>query len=120
MADDTSDDVSSTGLLDEARLEMDRASDDLERLVRLLDERTGRVEWLEALVDELLGLVDVPALVVDADGCITAVSRGAEDGLPGARDALGKPAKSLLSWPLDDDVVKVPLPGSATLVVLPR
>jgi PAS domain-containing protein len=120
MGDDTSDDVSDTGLLDEARLEMDRASDDLERVVRLLDERTARVEWLEALVDELLGLVGVPVLVLDADGCITAVSRGAEDDLPGARDALGKPGRSVLPEPLGDDVTKVSLPGAATLVVLPR
>lgn len=120
MGDDTADDVSSTGLLDEVRLEMDRASEDLERVVRLLDERTERLEWLEALVDELLGLVEVAALVIDADGCITAVSRGAEDALPGARDALGKPWKSLLPSPLGDDVTKVALPGAATLVVLPR
>lgn len=120
MADDMTDDRSDAGVLDAARQEMDRAADDLERLVRLLDERTERVEWLEALVDELLDLVGVPALVVDADGRITGLSRAAEADLPGARGALGKLAASVLPDPLGDDVTTVSLPGAATLVVLPR
>lgn len=120
MADDWTEDPSDAGLLDAARLEMDRAAGDLERVVRLLDERTERVEWLETLVDELLELVGVPALVVDADGCILALSRAAEADLPGAKGALGKPVSSLLPDLLDDDVTTVPLPGAATLVVLSR
>jgi len=120
MGDDMRDDRSDAGLLDAARQEMDRASDDLERLARLLEERTDRVEWLEALVDELLELVGVPALVVDADGRIAGLSRGAEVDLPGARGALGKPATSVLPDPLGEGATTVSLPGEATLVVLPE
>lgn len=120
MGDDVTEDMSDAGLLKAARQEMDRASEDLERVVRLLDERTEQVDLLEALVDELLGLVDVSALVLDGDGRITAVSRGAEKDLPGVAGALGKPARSVLGMPLGDDVTRVELPGSATLVVLPR
>jgi hypothetical protein len=119
MGDDM-DDRSEAGLLDAAREEMERAAGELERIVRLLDERTERVEWLEALVDELLDLVGVPALVVDAEGRIAGLSRAAEDGLPGAKDALGKPATSVLPDPLGDGATTVALPGAVTLVVLPR
>ena len=119
MADDT-EDRGDADLLDTARLEMERAAVDLERVVQLLGERTERVEWLEALVDELLDLVGVPAVVLDADGRVTAVSRGAEAELPGASGALGKPARSALPDALGDDVQRVALPGATTLVVLPR
>ncbi|HEY8545542.1 MAG TPA: hypothetical protein VIL36_10860 [Acidimicrobiales bacterium] len=120
MGDDTSDDGGQADLLAEVRVEMERAAGDLERVVALLTERTERVEWLEALVDELLGLLGVPAVVLDADGRVTAMSRGAEDELPGGRAVLGKPAKSVLPDALGEDVRRVALPGSNTLVVLSR
>ena len=114
------DDGGQADLLAEARLEMDRAAGDLERVVALLGERTERVEWLEALVDELLGMLGVPAVVLDADGRVAAMSRGAEDELPDGRGALGKPAKSALPDALGEDVRRVALPGANTLVVLSR
>jgi hypothetical protein len=118
MGDDMIEERGDADLLAEARLEMDQAAGDLERVVALLGERTERVEWLEALVDELLGMLGVPAVVLDADGRVTAMSRGAEDGLPDGRDALGKPAKSALPDALGEDVRRVALPGANTLVVL--
>lgn len=118
MGDDMTDDRGDAGLLDTARQEMERAAGDLERVVEMLGERTERVEWLEALVDELLGLLGVPAVVLDADGRVTAMSRGAEDELPGGRAALGKPAMSAVLDALGEDVRRVTLPGATTLVVL--
>lgn len=118
MGDDMTDEAGDADLLAEARLEMERAAGDLERVVALLGERTERVEWLEALVDELLGMLGVPAVVLDADGRVAAMSRGAEDELPGGRGVLGKPAKSALPDALGEDVRRVALPGANTLVVL--
>lgn len=118
MGDDVTDDVSDASLLDEARQELDRAAGDLERVLGLLGERTERVEWLEALVDELLGLVSVSAVVLDAEGRVTALSRGAEAEVADPRGALGKSAKSVLPGALGDDVHRVALPGATTLVVL--
>ena len=119
MGDDLTDQRTDAALLDEAREEMDRAADDLERVVALLGERTERVEWLEALVDELLGLLTVSAVVLDADGRVTALSRAAEAEVTDAKGALGKAAKSVLPEALGDDVRRVALPGATTLVVLP-
>jgi len=118
MGDDMTDDRGDADLLAEARQEMDQAAGDLERVLALLGERTEQVEWLEALVDELLGLLGVPAVVLDADGRVAAMSRGAEDELPSGRDVLGKPAKSALPDALGEDVRRVALPGANTLVVL--
>ena len=106
--------------LDEARLELDRAADDIERLLRRLDERTERVEWLESLLDELLGLLTVPVVVIDDAQCIVAASHKAEEQVPGLAGALGRPASSVLPGRKADDLdVVAILPGGARLVVLP-
>jgi len=105
---------------DEARVELDRAADDLERLIERLDERTQRVEWLETLLDEVLELLTVPALVIDDERRIVAASRGAEAQVPGVAESLGRPATAVLPKQMADDLsVVATLPGGSRLVVLP-
>lgn len=116
---------------DQARRELEGAASDLERLTELLGERTDALDTLEALVDHLLGLVDVPLVVVDADGRIAAVSRGAADSVDALADALGKPAKSVLPTGSAGPAVPAPAPSetdgadpegvaASRVVVLPR
>jgi nitrogen fixation/metabolism regulation signal transduction histidine kinase len=117
--------------IDEMRIELEQAANDLERVTAQLRERSDQVERLEALLDEMLGLLDVPVVVVGADRRVAAMSRGAAQLLPENSRVLGKAASSVLPRSLADRVVAfadgtapsdgdglVALPGGATLVVL--
>jgi nitrogen fixation/metabolism regulation signal transduction histidine kinase len=127
--------------IDEMRTELERAAEDLERVTAQLRERSDEVERLEALLDTMLGLLDVPVVVVGPDRRVAALSRGAAEVLPENSKALGKAASSVLPRRLADRVVAfadgqaagqadgegateddsdglVALPGGATLVVL--
>jgi hypothetical protein len=73
----------------------------VEDATRQLDELTGEVaarrtavDDLEALADVLLGLCDVPIVVVDGRRRVAGLSRGAGDRLEGA--AIGKPLTSVV------------------------
>jgi hypothetical protein len=116
---------------DEVRRELEGAAVDLERVTSLLHERTEALDTLEALVDHLLGLVDVPLVVVDADGRIAAVSRTAADTVDDLADALGKQATAVLpagaltagaavSGAEDGGLRVVALPRGSSLVRLDR
>jgi PAS domain-containing protein len=131
--------------IEEMRNEMERAAGDLERITEQLHERSVQVERLEALVDHMLGLIELPVVVVGADRKVSAVSRGAAALLPQTSRVLGKNASSVLPRPLADRLAAfadkvaaaegteddspasgglaegndlVALPGGATLVVL--
>lgn len=118
MGNDGTQDANDASMLDAAREEMERAAEDLEGLTSRLRDCTARVDWLESLVDELLGLLVVPALVLDRDGCILAMSRGAERLLDDPDAALGRAAATVLPRPVADTLtLVVALPGESTLVV---
>jgi hypothetical protein len=118
MADERTRDAAEAAGLDAARIELDRAAEDLEQVTALLADRTDRVDWLEALVDELLGLLDVPAVVVDGDGCVLALSQGAEKQVADHAAALGRPVAKVLPRPLADALtLVVALPGGSNLMV---
>lgn len=106
---------------EQARAELERAAHELEQLTDQLHERIEDVARLEVLADALLGLVATPAVVVDAEGTVTAVSRGAVTRLPDLADAVGRAAKAAVpDWddrPEGDPSVVV-LPGGSKLVVL--
>lgn len=131
--------------IEEMRDELERAAGDLERITEQLHERSVQVERLEALIDHMLGLLELPVVVVGPDRKVSAVSRGATALLPQTSRALGKTAASVLPGPLADRVAAfadkvaltngtgdggaeggtladgndlVALPGGATLVVL--
>ena len=117
--------------IEEMRIELERAAGDLERVTAELRERSDQVERLEALLDEMLGLLDVPVVVVGPDRRVAAMSRGAAGVLRQNSRALGKAASAVLPRALADRVVAfadgtsgadggdlVALPGGATLVVL--
>jgi hypothetical protein len=107
-------------VIEEARAELDRAASELERLTDELNERTALVEQLEVLADALLDLVQTPAVVVDAEDRIVAVSRGAAKAYPELADALGRSARTVLPhWDDEDvDVSTVELPHGSKLRVL--
>ena len=120
--------------IEEMRIELERAAGDLERVTAELRERADQVERLEALVDQMLGLLDVPVVVVGPDHKVSAMSRGAVGVLPETTRVLGKAASSVLPRALVERVTAfadgtlggegngnrdlVALPGGATLVVL--
>lgn len=117
--------------IEEMRTELERAADDLERVTEQLRERSDQVERLEALLDEMLGLLDVPVVVVGPDRRVSAMSRGAAVLLPETTRVLGKAASAVLPRALVERVVAFgegtdgagghdlrALPGGATLVVL--
>jgi hypothetical protein len=130
--------------IEEMRDELERAAGDLERITEQLHERSVQVERLEALVDHMLGLLELPVVVVGPDRKVSAVSRGASALLPQTSRVLGKAASSVLPRPLAERVAAfaekvaatngtgdgagsgtladgndlVALPGGATLVVL--
>jgi hypothetical protein len=131
--------------IEEMRDELERAAGDLERTTEQLHERSVQVERLEALVDHMLGLLELPLVVVGPDRKVAAVSRGATALLPQTSRVLGKTAASVLPRPLADRLAAfadqvavsngtgddaalggtladgndlVALPGGATLVVL--
>jgi nitrogen fixation/metabolism regulation signal transduction histidine kinase len=117
--------------LDEMRSELETAAGDLERVTEQLRERSDQVERLEALLDEMLGLLEVPVVVVGPDRRVSAMSRGAAHLLPETSRVLGKAASAVLPRALvdrmaafadgttpADDRDLVALPGGATLVVL--
>jgi hypothetical protein len=125
--------------IDEMQSEIERAAGDLERVTEQLRERSDEVERLEALVDRMLGLLEVPMVVVGPDRRVAAMSRGAAAVLSGAGvpRVLGRSAASVLPRPLAERVAAfaeqpgqpgrdegegaddlVALPGGATLVVL--
>jgi hypothetical protein len=99
-------------LLDEARLELSEAAEDLERLNQRLRDHTLEIQRLEVLVDQLLAVLEVPAIVVDADGRITALSRGAADSRADLSDALGKPASSVMPQGIADEALRIVASGS--------
>lgn len=120
MVENATDDGRRRAGSDDARAELDRAADDLERLIERLDERTQRVEWLESLLDEVLELLAVPALVIDDERRIVAASRGAEAQFPGVAESLGRPATAVLPARMAEELdVVATLPGGSRLVVLP-
>jgi nitrogen fixation/metabolism regulation signal transduction histidine kinase len=117
--------------IEEMRNELDRAAGDLQRVTAELRERSDQVEQLEALLDEMLELLDVPVVVVGPDRRVAAMSRGAAGLLPDTSRVLGKAASSVLPRALAERVVAFgegaaeadghdlrALPGGATLVVL--
>jgi hypothetical protein len=119
--------------IEEMQTELERAAADLERVTTELRERSDQVERLEALLDEMLGLLDVPVVVVGPDRRVAAMSRGAAGVFPQNSGVLGKAASAVLPRALADRVVAfadgttgtdadggglVALPGGATLVVL--
>jgi hypothetical protein len=96
-------DKSPAALLDEMRRELERAAVDLERVTEQLHHRTGLVDALEALADELLDLLTLPVLLVDATGRVTALSRGAAAVVEvddSRASVVGKQASSVLPAPL--------------------
>jgi PAS domain-containing protein len=114
-------DAEHTDRLDDARRELEGAAVDLERVTELLHERSEAVDALEVLVDHLLELVDVPLVVVDADGRIAAVSRGAAATVGALADALGKPARAVLpSGALAEASPEAEGPARSHVVALPR
>lgn len=104
--DDNRDEGHPVALLDDMRRELERAADDLERATQQLHQRTGLVEHLEVLVDELLGLLVVPVVLVDENARVTALSRGASDMFevddPAA--VVGKTVSSVLPAPVSKEV----------------
>jgi nitrogen fixation/metabolism regulation signal transduction histidine kinase len=95
-------------LLEEVRAELDAAAQDLERLNEQLRDRVVEVQRLEILVDHLLDRLTVPALVVDPDGRLAAVSRGAVDGYAQlSRDAVGRPVSTVLPEDLAEQIRKI-------------
>lgn len=107
-------------VIEQARAELDRAASELERLTDQLNECTALVERLEVLADALLDLVPTPAVVVDSEDRIVAVSRGAAKEFPELADALGRSARSVLpAWGDEDSPVdSVELPDGSKLLVL--
>jgi hypothetical protein len=106
-SDDSTDDSTDGGprILEEARTELEQAAEDLERLTRELQERTRWVARLEALVDVLLDVTTASVVLVDPDGTVAAVSRGAVAQLPLLADGLGQQAARLLPKPVAAAVV---------------
>lgn len=95
-------------LLDDFRIELEQAADDIDRLTKGLQDRNLVVERLEMLTTEILGLLSAPAVVVDIDGRIVAISQGAIDRYPGlSEEALGELAPSVLSSQLAGDIMAV-------------
>jgi PAS domain-containing protein len=107
-------------VIEQARAEVERASRELERLTEQLNDRTELVERLEVLTDALLDLLPTPAVVVDAEGTLVAVSRGAAAEYPYLADALGRSAATVLPkiGGDDDDTDTVALPDGSRLLVL--
>lgn len=95
-------------LLDDLRTELEQAADDISRLTESLRERNLVVERLETLIAEVLGFLTAPAVVVDGDGKIVAVSQGAVDDYPGITEgSLGEPSSNVLPAQLADDIMAV-------------
>lgn len=91
-------------LLGEVQSELERSAEDLARLTERVQEQTAVVERLEFLVTEVLNLVPAPAVVVDPDCRIAAVSQGARDTL--RRVSTGTPGEQAASA-LPADVVEI-------------
>jgi hypothetical protein len=91
-------------LLDDMRRELEDAAGDLERLPQQLHERTGLVEHFEALVDELLGLLAVPVVLLDEHARVAGLSRGAVKLVDDPAGAMGRAASSVLPSPLSKEV----------------
>ncbi|MGH9211574.1 MAG: hypothetical protein ACRD2C_12955 [Acidimicrobiales bacterium] len=100
--------------METARLELANAVADLEHLTSELRQRTQLVERLEVLTDALLDLVAIPAVVVDAQGRIVAVSRGAASTQADLANALGKPVSSVVGQPLVDEIAAFAAGDGAT------
>lgn len=100
-------------LLDDMRRELEGAAGDLERLTQQLHERTGLVEHFEALVDELLGLLAVPVVLIDEHARVAGLSRGAVKLVDDPASAMGRAASSVLPSPLSKEVTAYVKHGSA-------
>lgn len=95
-------------LLREVRTEIDRSAHDLRRLTERVNEQNVAVERLEVLVSEILKLLPTTAVVVDANGLIAAISRGAsEHDLGLSKDTVGQPATSALPAQLGNAIIAV-------------
>ncbi len=128
-----------TELLSELRMRVEGAAADIDRLTTELRERERWVDELEGMLDAVLGLSEVPAVLIGDDRRIRAVTRGARERLEG--DVVGKPLSSVLpdaeyaavearladehgaGAPTPDadpaGVQVVALPGGGAVVVLP-
>lgn len=95
-------------LLADVRVELDAAAEDVEHLNQQLRDRTRDVQRLEILVDKLLELVEAPTIVVDPNGRVAAVSRGAADhDAHLSREAVGKSASAVVPQGLADGIMRI-------------
>lgn len=95
-------------LLRQVRAEIDRSAEDLHRLTERVNDQNLTMERLEMLVTELLDLLPAPAVVVDADGLIAAVSQGTGEHDPELwKTKVGRPATSGLPARLGNDIIAV-------------
>lgn len=93
-------------LLREIRSELDCSTDDISRLTDRIQEQAAVVERLETVITEMLHLLPRPAIVVDAEGHIAAVSQGAQDDYPEISPrAVGEPATAVLPNHLGRDII---------------
>lgn len=99
-------------LLDDARLELAEAAEDLERLNQRLRDHTLEIQRLEVLADQLLAVLEVPAILIGADGRITALSHGATDKRADLSDALGKQVSSVMPKGIADETLRTITSGS--------
>ena len=95
-------------LLEDARVELDAAAEDVENLNKQLRDRTRDVQRLEVLVDRLLELVEVPTIVVEPNGHVVAMSRGAAERHPHlSREAVGRSVSAVLPEDIADDILRL-------------
>lgn len=125
------------GLLADMRAGVEAAAGQIDDLAAELAASRDRVDYLETLVDLLLGEVDAPVVLIDEGRRITGLSRGSGSRLEPT--AIGKPLSSVLPAPVVDELVRAldgapasdadlpaagdgawvrPLPGGGAVLVL--
>jgi hypothetical protein len=122
-------------LIADLRARVEASTQEIEQLASALATSRDLADYLESLVDVLLGVGEVAVLVVDDDRRIRGLSRVAAERIEGA--AVGKPLSSALADDLFDrvsaqldpvaeggkpgggrDADIYPLPGGGAVVVL--
>jgi hypothetical protein len=122
-------------LIADLRARVEASTQEIEQLASALAASRDLADYLESLVDVLLGVGEVAVLVVDDDRRIRGLSRAAAERMEGA--AVGKPLSSALSDEVSEavsarldggsagaqggggDAAQIyPLPGGGAVVVL--